>query len=156
MKVKNKCIEFADWKTVKQWAKDGYVIINQDETVTLWANQYCKQYSVYAAPDNVRPMTALELSEYQEKERERAREKRAEKKIAKEIYCKKNEYADKLRKEWHTKWQWLNCYHRRVNENAICRVGKTLNNDIGRNWQVFSPDYCYFNIKDTTLVTDET
>ena len=154
MKVKKYYSEYNNWKTEKQWNKLFFTVIDYSKTVELWANQYCSVSSKYASPQNVRPMNDLEINIQKRKEKEKRHIRYIENKKKKEILKAKNEYASKLREEWHTEWQWLSIYSRTVNNNAIYKSGKTLNNSIGRNCCNFGSDYCYFHISDTTLITD--
>ena len=151
MKVKRYYPEYKDWKTEKQWAKEKLTIADRSKAVELWSNQFCQVASLYAAPDNVRPMTVEEL------EAEKAKRKKAyaERKIKQERKKQREEYACKLREDWHTPWQWLSEYSRVVNDGAYAKSGKTLNEWIGRNACVFGSDYAYFNIRDTKLITDK-
>ena len=100
-------------------------------------------------------MTSEELADFKKEQREKRKKAEEERKKKKEIYARKLKYADELRENWHTEWQWLRDYRRVVNDGANIVVGKTLNERIGRDWCVFGSDYCYFNIDDTTLITDE-
>lgn len=151
MKVKRYYPEYKNWLTEKQLLSKGKVIIDKTKTVTLWSNQFCNVSAIYAAPDNVRPMTVEELEE------EKAKRKKAyaERKIKQERKKQREEYACKLREDWHTPWQWLSEYSRVVKDGAYAKSGKTLNEWIGRNACVFGSDYAYFNIKDTKLITDK-
>lgn len=153
MKVKNHCPEYASWKTERQWAEKHFVIVDKSKAVELWSNQFCNVSSLYASEDNVRPMNEEELQKFKSKktkERKEAEERRKEKKADYERRCK---YADELRENWHTEWQWLRDYRRIVNDGATWKDGESLNERI--DWNLFGSDYCYFNIKDTTLIKDD-
>ena len=155
MKVKTYCPEYKDWKTEKQWAKAGYVIIDRSKTVELWSNQFCNVCSWYASPDNVRPMTAEELENKKLKEKEHRKKVYAEQKEKRERLKQMAERASILRGEWHTVWQWLSEHRREVNDGAYAESGKTLNERIGKGCCVFGSDYGYFNIKDTRYIEDD-
>ena len=155
MKVKKYYIEYQNWKTEKQWSKEQMTIIDRTKAEELWTNQYCSVYALYAAPDNVRPMTDDEINAKKAKEKEYRKKAAAERKVKKEREKRIVEYASKLREEWHTVWQWLSEHRREVNNGAYCKTGKTLNELIGRNCYVFGSDYSYFNIKDTHYIEDD-
>lgn len=155
MKVKNNCPEYKDYKSEKQLLKENMIIIDRSKAVELWSNQFCRYASFYAAPDNVRPMTDKELSSWKEKQKQQRKlqnEKRKEEKLYKE---RQVAYANELREQWHTQWQWLRDYSRIVKDNADFKEGETLNKLIGKDWYIFGADYVYFNIKDTVLITDQ-
>lgn len=155
MEVKKNYPEYNDWLTESQWEKQYKVIIDKTKAVKLWSNQFCVCSSLYAAPDNVRDMTEPERTDYQNKVRQLRKKYREDAKQKRDSYKRKLKYAGQLRKEWHTKWQWLGIYHRKIVDEAAFKAGKTLNNYIGRDWYVFASDYCYFHINNTRLITDE-
>lgn len=155
MRVKKYYLEYENWKTQRQWKKEGFVIVDRDKAVELWTSQWCCCSAVYASPDNVRPMTQEEVEAFKQEIKEQRRKAADERKLKKEQYERRLKYADELREAWHTEWQWLRDYRRTVKDGARWKVGKTLNEWIGRDWCVFGSNYCYFNIEDTTLITDE-
>lgn len=155
MKVKKNYVEYENWMTIKQLNKVGKTYIKKECCIEMWTNQFCNMSCLYVSPDNVRTMTYEELEKYKQEKREQRKKAAEKQKQKKEDLERREKYAKELRENWHTEWQWLRDYRRVVNDGAEWKVGKTLNEKIGRDWCVFGSDYCYFNIDDTTLITDE-
>ncbi len=155
MKVKKYYPEYKNWLTENQWAKQSKVIIDKTKAVELWSNQFCSVCSWYAAPDNVRDMTEEEIIKYKNKIKLHRKEIREEAKRKKEAFIRRCRYAEQMREDWHTEWQWLSQYRRIVNNGAVAKDGDELNHQCGKDWCVFGSNYCYYNIKDTRYIEDE-
>ncbi len=51
--------------TVRQWAKKGYIPINNDAGKMLWSNSFCNNHQYwYLFADEVRPATKEEIAEF--------------------------------------------------------------------------------------------
>lgn len=57
MQIKNYHEEYAQHKTVRQWALEGYVPKKDAKGVELWADRNCQSMFVYYSPDEVEPAT---------------------------------------------------------------------------------------------------
>ena len=68
MKVHN---DHPEYKTARQWAKEGYLPNEDASGIELWANQYCQQKYTYFSPDEVSSATPEQLSEFFRPEREK-------------------------------------------------------------------------------------
>ena len=124
MKVKN--IDYPDYKTARQWAKQGYLPKEGATGIELWSNRNCVNRYVYYSPNEVAVATTRQLSEFFEPERERQRAK------AKERRQIKKEENERLRKKKHQEIvnNAAKPYLARISElhkiiNAVS-VGKTL------------------------------
>ncbi len=100
MKVHN--ADYSDYKTARQWAKQGFLPIKSAIGVELWANCYCQNSYVYYSVDEVAPASAEQLSEFFKPERERknakAKMRRQQKKEQIKTECEQNKKREKFRK----------------------------------------------------------
>lgn len=71
MKVRNYSPEYKDYLTIRQWAKKGFLPIENAVGVELWANQFCQDSYVYYSPEEVSTATKEQLSDFFKPERER-------------------------------------------------------------------------------------
>lgn len=71
MKVRNYSPEYKDYQTIRQWAKQGFLPIENAVGVELWANQFCQDSYVYYSPEEVSAATKEQLSDFFKPERER-------------------------------------------------------------------------------------
>jgi DNA polymerase-3 subunit epsilon len=74
--------EFADYvlKTENQWKKGNKTPMNIDDGEPLWSNQYCNGWYMYYGPDQVRDMTAEEITAYKEEQRQKRNAAKARRK----------------------------------------------------------------------------
>ena len=63
--------DYPEYKTSRQWAKQGFLPIESAKGTELWANRYCQDKYIYFSPDEVEAATAEQLSEFFRPERER-------------------------------------------------------------------------------------
>lgn len=63
--------DYPSYKTIRQWALQGYLPNPEAKGIELWANRFCQDKFIYYSPDEVTPATAEQLDEYFRPERER-------------------------------------------------------------------------------------
>lgn len=73
MKVKN--YDYPDYKTARQWAKQGFLPTEEAKGIELWANRSYKDKFIYYSPEEVVKATDEQLYEFFRPERERRNRK---------------------------------------------------------------------------------
>ena len=88
--------QYPDFRTVRQWAKEGFLPKKGAKGIELWSNRYCQHSYLYFGPDEVKAATAEQLKAFFKPERdirnEKARERR---KRQKKIRQKEAEWLKK-------------------------------------------------------------
>ncbi len=69
MKIKTKT--YPDYKTVRQWAEEGFLPKKGARSIKLWSNGYCNRWFRYYRPDQVEAATQEQLDAFFAKERQR-------------------------------------------------------------------------------------
>lgn len=101
MKVHN--IDYPDFKTVRQWAKQGFLPTADAKGIELWSNRNCQNRFIYYSPDEVAKATVEELTEFfrpeRERKREQARKYRENKKLQKKRDAEREAYLQQIMRE---------------------------------------------------------
>ena len=79
--------EYIEYNTIRQWAKRGFLPIEGEQGVELWANCNYQDKFIYYSPEQVAPASKEQLNNFFRPERERrnakAKQKREKKKVEK-------------------------------------------------------------------------
>lgn len=75
MQVKNQHNKYSEYKTVRQWAKAGFLPKEGATGIELWANQNCQDSYTYYAPEEVTAATKEDLAIFFKPERDRKNER---------------------------------------------------------------------------------
>lgn len=84
MKVKHYHREYDNYKTERQWAHEGFIVVENAEGIELLPSKQSKQPCKYYKPDEVRKATKEQLDTFFKPEREKAKAYRERKKAEKE------------------------------------------------------------------------
>ena len=100
MKVKNYHREYDNYKTERQWAHEGFIVVENAEGIELLPSKQSKQPCKYYKPDEVRKATKEQLDTFFKPEREKAKayreRKKAEKEQERQVIEKKLNYYQEL------------------------------------------------------------
>jgi DNA polymerase-3 subunit epsilon len=95
MKVNNN----PEFKTARQWAKQGFLPIEGASGIELWANHFCQDKYIYYSPEEVAKATNEQLSEFFRPERERRNRRAKEKLKQREIKIARERELEREQKE---------------------------------------------------------
>lgn len=84
MKVKHYHREYDNYKTERQWAHEGFIVVENAEGIELLPSKQSKQPCKYYKPDEVRKATKEQLNTFFKPDREKAKAYRERKKAEKE------------------------------------------------------------------------
>ena len=62
---------YPEYKTGRQWAREGYLPKDGAKGESMWTNRYCQRVAIYFAPDEVRPATDEQVHQYFAADRQR-------------------------------------------------------------------------------------
>ena len=139
MKAKNYCPEYEKYKTIRQWALEGFLVAENVEGIELLPSKQSKQPCKYYQPNEVRPATESELQAFFQPEKERRREQaRAYRKARLE-----REQEERERELEEAKWCAVEPYKKKIEELSI--VINALDNDpstaIAMNFEATGYEY---------------
>ena len=142
--IKSAWERYANYKTERQWNKQGYMITNFDLGEELWPNYYCEHLTLYYPPDGVKEMTLQEREEYHQMILEQRRNAYRRHKAREEQRRQKEKERQRIDNS-QTSWQWLSHDRRKIIEGSepVKRTGR------------YDNGYKYYPLDCTTPVTPE-